>query len=150
MRIYPDLAALGEAEGEVLGPTDWVEVDQARIDAFADVTGDHQWIHVDPVRAADGPFGATIAHGYLTLSLLAELTQHLLRVDGASLALNYGLERVRFLAPVRAGSRIRGKAEVASVTPTDGGVRLVLDLAVELEGADRPALAASSIALFRP
>ncbi len=105
MRIFESLSELAAAVGEPLGTSDWVQIEQARIDQFAEATGDHQWIHTDPERAADGPFGATIAHGYLTLSLIPMLTWQIYEVRGISGALNYGLDKVRFPSPVRVGSR---------------------------------------------
>jgi len=132
------------AVGTVLGPTDWVEVDQARIDAFATATSDHQWIHVDPERAAVGPFGTTIAHGYLTLALLPAFLEQVFQPD-ASLTLNYGLNRVRFTAPVPVGSRLRARFEVLSCDEVEGGVQLVATATVEREGADRPACVAETV-----
>ncbi|MBT2384108.1 MaoC family dehydratase, partial [Streptomyces sp. ISL-11] len=109
-RIFTSPEELRAAVGEELGPGDWLEVDQKRIDLFAEATGDHQWIHVDAERAAAGPFGTTIAHGYLTLSLLAALVPPLMRAEGARMGINYGLNKVRFPAPVPAGSRLRARA----------------------------------------
>jgi len=129
---------------------DWYLIDQDRITAFAEATEDRQWIHLDADRAAAGPFGGTIAHGYLTLSLLPHLTAGLLEVDGAAMAINYGLDRVRFVQPVRAGSRVRAVAEVVSAEPGGQGVRLGLRTTVEIEDAARPALVAETIALFVP
>ncbi|WP_395245608.1 MaoC family dehydratase [Agromyces sp. MMS24-K17] len=142
-------AALGDAIGAT-ATGDWVEVGQDRIDAFADVTGDHQWIHLDHERAAAGPFGTTIAHGYLTLSLLPHLTAGLLEVGGTAMAVNYGLDRVRFLQPVASGSRVRAVTEVRSADASPQGVRAGLRTTVEIEGAGRPALVADTIALFVP
>jgi acyl dehydratase len=129
---------------------EWLAVDQARIDAFADATGDHQWIHVDPERAKDGPFGGPIAHGYLTLSLLPRLTKGLFDIGGLAMSVNYGLDRLRFLQPVAAGSRVRAAVELASAEATGRGVRAGYDVAVEIEGADKPALVASTITLYVP
>ncbi|WP_019180050.1 MaoC family dehydratase [Microbacterium yannicii] len=129
---------------------DWFTVDQQRVQAFADATEDWQWIHLDAERAASGPFGATIAHGYLTLSLLPRLTAGLLAVDGTSMVVNYGLDRVRFLQPVVVDSRVRAVTEVASVDATPQGHRVVLRTTVELEGSERPALVADAVALFVP
>jgi acyl dehydratase len=129
---------------------DWFTVDQQRIQAFADATEDWQWIHLDAERAASGPFGATIAHGYLTLSLLPRLTAGLLAVEGTSMVVNYGLDRVRFLQPVVVDSRVRAVTEVASVDVTPQGHRVVLRTTVELEGSERPALVADAVALFVP
>ncbi|SFF58370.1 Acyl dehydratase [Actinacidiphila alni] len=150
MRIFDGPADLVASEGETLGPSDWILVDQRRIDAFADVTGDHQWIHVDPVRAAASSFGSTIAHGYLTLSLLAGLTTGLYRVDRVSFAVNYGLDRVRFITPVVAGSRIRAAARVARAEPVAGAdaVQLTLESTIEIEGVPRPAAVVTSLARY--
>lgn len=128
----------------------WRTVDQQRIDLFADATDDHQWIHVDPQRAADGPFGATVAHGFLTLALVPALTEGLLDVGGTSAVVNYGLDRVRFLTPVTAGSRVRATTTIRSAEVTPQGVRVGSEVVVEVEGADRPALVAATIALFVP
>jgi len=133
--------------GSHLGHTEWRELTQERVDAFADVTEDHNYIHVDPDRAAAGPFGVTVAHGYLTLSLLAPLIAELLRVDGAGTAVNYGLDRLRFPAPLPVGSRFRAGAELLEVTDTPGGVHVKLRATVEAEGAEKPSLVAD--VLFR-
>lgn len=129
---------------------DWFGIDQSRIQAFADATEDWQWIHLDAERAASGPFGATIAHGYLTLSLLPRLTAGLLEVDGAEMVVNYGLDRVRFLQPVTVGSRIRGITEITSVEGSAQGWRVGMTTTVEIEGSERPALVAETVALFIP
>jgi acyl dehydratase len=142
-------AALPEAVGRA-ATGDWFAIDQRRIQAFADATEDWQWIHLDAERAASGPFGATIAHGYLTLSLLPRLTAGLLEVEGTSMVVNYGLDKVRFLQPVVVDSRVRAVTEVASVDATPQGHRVVLRTTVELEGSSRPALVADAVALFVP
>ncbi|ROS78425.1 MaoC family dehydratase [Cellulomonas sp. PhB143] len=129
---------------------DWFRIDQARIAAFADATEDHQWIHLDAERAAAGPFGATIAHGYLTLSLLPRLTRGLLDVGGTAMIVNYGLDEVRFLQPVVAGSRVRATSELTSVDDTARGVRAGVTVTVEIDGTERPALVARTIALLVP
>ncbi|MCC2033965.1 MaoC family dehydratase [Microbacterium allomyrinae] len=126
----------------------WFTIDQERIRAFADATDDWQWIHLDAERAASGPFGGPIAHGYLTLSLLPRLTSGLLSVGGSAMVVNYGLDRVRFLQPVLAGSRVRAVTVVASAEPTPQGCRVGLRTTVELEGSDRPALVAETLTLF--
>jgi acyl dehydratase len=131
--------------GRDLGASDWLEVTQERIDTFADATGDHQWIHVDAERAAAGPFGTTIAHGYLTLSLVIPLFGNLLKVSGTRMGVNYGLEKVRFPNPVRVGSRIRLAASVAEVTEVTGGLQMACDFTVEIEGQDKPACVARTI-----
>lgn len=135
--------------GSHLGPSEWLEVDQARIDTFADATTDHQWIHVDPKRAASGPFGTTIAHGYLTLSLVIPLFTELLDVDGVGTKLNYGLNKVRFPAPVTAGSRVRLDAKVSEVTLlNDDAVQIAFDAVVEIEGSNKPACVAQPVFRF--
>lgn len=134
--------------GADLGHSAWVEIAQARVDTFADATGDHQWIHVDPERAAAGPFGGTIAHGYLTLSLLIPMWSELLDVEGVSMKVNYGLNKVRFPSPVRVGSKIRTHGRIASVEDVRGGVEVVADLTVEIDGADKPACVAQAVYRF--
>jgi acyl dehydratase len=128
----------------------WLTIDQGRIDAFAGATGDFQWIHVEPERAASGPFGSTIAHGYLTLALIPTLTEDLLQVGGVGMAVNYGLDKVRFLQPVLVGSRVRARSEVMSVDESGQGYRVGLKITVELEGSQRPALIADTVVLFIP
>jgi acyl dehydratase len=132
--------------GKELGPTEWLEIDQARIDRFADATGDHQWIHVDPERAAEGPFGTTIAHGYLTLSLLPLLMSGTLQLTGYRMGLNYGVNKVRFPAPVPSGSRVRATFTVQSVEDVPGGEQGVVLAVVELEGGDKPVCVAELVA----
>ncbi|KUF08209.1 MaoC family dehydratase [Leucobacter sp. G161] len=140
-------SALPEAIGQsAVG--EWLQVDQERIQAFADATGDHQWIHLDAERAATGPFGATIAHGYLTLSLIPFLTGGLLAVDNAAMVVNYGLDRVRFLQPVKVGSKVRARIEVISAEESRQGWRVGSRTTIEIEGAEHPALVADTIALF--
>ncbi|WP_432825769.1 MaoC family dehydratase [Dactylosporangium sp. CA-092794] len=148
MRVFDGLTDLVDSAGEDLGASDWILVDQQRIDGFADVTGDHQWIHVDPVRAASSPFGRTIAHGYLTLSLLAELTTRLYRVENVSFAVNYGLDRVRFISPVLEGSRIRATARLAEARRVESAVQLRLESTIEIDGSDRPAAVVTSLARY--
>ena len=132
--------------GDVFGPSSWIEVPQSRIDAFAEATGDHQWIHVDPERAAAGPFGATIAHGYLTLSLLPAASYEVLPRDPeARMGINYGLNRVRFPAPVPVGSRVRVTFEVVSVEEIEGGGQQTLSATVEREGGEKPVCAAEVV-----
>jgi acyl dehydratase len=140
--MVTELSGLKEHVGEQLGWTDWREITQERVDLFADATDDHQWIHVDPERAAAGPFGGTIAHGYLTLSLIAPLLGELLHVDGVSMGINYGLDRVRFPAPVPVGARIRAGAELAEVNEVPGGVQSKLVVTFEVENGDKPACVA--------
>jgi acyl dehydratase len=134
--------------GTELGTSDWIEITQERIDVFADATGDHQWIHTDPERAAAGPFGAPIAHGYLTLSLFIPLFTGLLQVEGVSTKVNYGLNKVRFPSPVRAGSRIRLTARLTEVEEVPGGLQITVDGAIEIEGATKPAAVLQSLSRF--
>lgn len=134
--------------GRDLGVTDYVEVTQQQIDTFADATNDHQWIHTDPQRAKAGPFGATIAHGFLTLSLIVPFWTELFDVQGVSSKVNYGLDRVRFTAPVEVGARIRMRSQITAVEQVTGGVQLTTANTVEIEGRDRPALVATFIARF--
>ncbi|MBS2965866.1 MaoC family dehydratase [Actinocrinis puniceicyclus] len=131
--------------GRDLGASGWLEITQERIDAFAAATGDHQWIHVDPERAAAGPFGRTIAHGYLTLALVIPFFNELLEVRGVSMSVNYGLDRVRFPAPVPVGAKIRLAARVGEVAEVTGGVQMALDFTVEVDGAEKPACVARPI-----
>lgn len=142
-------AALADAVGQ-RATGDWLTIEQARIDAFADTTEDHQWIHVDPQRAASGPFGTTVAHGFLTLSLLPRLASSLVEVGGVAMAMNYGLDKVRFLAPVPAGSRVRATTELTGAEDVAQGVRLSSTVTVEIEGVEKPALVAQALALYVP
>ncbi|HET8991223.1 MAG TPA: MaoC family dehydratase [Acidimicrobiales bacterium] len=134
--------------GEHLGYCDYRTVTQDQVDRFADATGDHQWIHVDPERAAAGPFGGTIAHGYLTLSLIPVLVGSLLRVSGVSMGVNYGSNRVRFTSPVRVGSDVRAGATLASVEEVPGGVQVALEVTVEVRGQAKPACVAETLTRF--
>jgi acyl dehydratase len=145
---FPNPSALLDAVGTELGRTDWLLIDQERIDAFAAATGDFQWIHTDPERAATGPFGATIAHGYLTLSLVASFLEELLRVEGVTAAVNAGSDRVRFVQLVPVGSRLRASAVVAAAAPATGGVRVTTRVTVEIDGHERPALVADVLTVF--
>jgi len=131
--------------GAHLGYSDYLVIDQERIDRFADATGDHQWIHVDSVRAAEGPFGTTIAHGYLTLSLVPMLLSQVLHVEGVAHGVNYGCNRVRFPSPVPVGAEVRAGASLESVEAVPGGVQVVLDVTVEVRGAAKPACAAQVV-----
>ena len=144
------LDELASKVGEEVGVSDWVTIDQARIDQFADATGDHQWIHVDAQRAAAGPYGSTIAHGYLSLSLLPALVGPLLHVEGVAMRLNYGLEKVRFPHPVPVGSRVRARVSIASVEPTRQGVRLGQSCVIEIDGVEKPACVAHTLTLLIP
>mgnify|MGYP006082517383 FL=1 len=136
------------AVGNHLGHSSWVVIDQSRINLFAEATGDHQWIHVDPARSVTGPFGATIAHGYLTLAMTNQFLPEIMRVDQISMGINYGVNRVRFPSPVVVGSRIRGGAELVQVDEVTGGVQAVIRISVEIEGSDRPACVADSVSRF--
>ena len=145
MRTFATLAELQSLVGQEVGSSDWIEVDQHRIDLFADATGDHQWIHVDPKRAAAGPFGATVAHGFLTLSLLPEMSASAFAVEGSRMGVNYGLNRVRFPSPVPVGSRLRGHFKLLSWEAVEGGVQMVLEVTMEREGSAKPVCVAESI-----
>ena len=138
----PDLA---KYVGQEVGVSSWITLDQARIQEFAHCTGDHQWIHVDPERAKQGPFGGPIAHGYLTLSLAPVLFAQVLRVDGISMGVNYGLNKVRFPAPVAVGSKVRMGATLAGVEDIAGGAQLIVDMTFEVEGKDKPVCVAQAI-----
>jgi acyl dehydratase len=147
-RTFRSHAALVAAEGADLGSTGWLEMTQERIDRFAAATDDHQWIHTDPQRAASGPYGATIAHGYLTLSLVNRFLPELLRVEGAQMGVNYGCDRVRFPAPVKCGERIRASGELYSVVERKGSSQIVVRVTIEIEGSDRPGAIVDTISRF--
>ncbi|MFG2619836.1 MaoC family dehydratase [Streptomyces sp. NPDC048507] len=147
-RIFTSAGELRAGIGEPLGPSEWLEVDQKRIDLFADATGDHQWIHIDPERAADGPFGSTIAHGYLTLSLLPSLVPQIMRVEGMRMGINYGVDNVRFPAPVPVGSRLRATAVITAVTDAGEGVQVAATVTVEREGGEKPVCVAQSLSRY--
>ncbi|MEE1764196.1 MaoC family dehydratase [Streptomyces sp. SP18BB07] len=147
-RIFTSAEELKAAVGESLGYSDWLEVDQKRIDLFAEATGDHQWIHVDPEKAAAGPFGTTIAHGYLTLSLLPLFVPQVLKVDNVKMGVNYGTNKVRFPAPVPVGSRLRATATLQDVTEVGGGVQVTAAVVVEREGGEKPVCAAESVSRY--
>jgi acyl dehydratase len=146
MRTLTGLDELKAAEGDVLGTSDWHEVTQEAVDAFAELTGDRQWIHVDPERAAGTPFGGTIAHGYYTLALGPMLTEQFLRFEGFAFGLNYGLDRVRFPTPLPVGSRVRVTARLASLEDIPGGAQITLELTFEREGSDKPVCVAETVA----
>ncbi|MPZ52268.1 MAG: MaoC family dehydratase [Acidimicrobiia bacterium] len=134
---------LSDLVGQELGVSDWFEITQDRIDAFAECTEDRQWIHVDPERAADGPFGATIAHGYLTLSLVSAVLAQVRRSDDADMTVNYGADRIRFISPVPVGSRVRGRVELTKLDELDDGVlHLLQTVTMEIEGSEKPAMVA--------
>lgn len=148
MRTFANLSELSDAVGQELGSSSWITIEQSRIDQFAEATGDHQWIHVDPERAAAGPFGATIAHGYLTLSLIPMLTWEIYEVHGISGALNYGLDKVRFPTPVPVGSRVRATAELTAFDAVPGGGQAIVTTTIEIEGGSKPACVAATIVRF--
>jgi acyl dehydratase len=145
VRTFTSTADLKASVGQEIGVSDWHEIPQSQIDLFAEATGDHQWIHVDPERARTGPYGTTIAHGYLTLSLLAPLMKSTYRIEGATMAVNYGLNKVRFAAPVRVGSRVRVRVSLSSVDDIPNGVQSVWSAVIELEGSAKPACIAEPV-----
>jgi len=145
VRIFASVEEFAHAAGDDLGSGDWLEITQDRIDAFAETTLDDQWIHVDPGRAASGPFGRTVAHGYLSLSLLPFLLSSVYLVEGIAMGVNYGADRLRFPSPVPVGSRIRARAQLSSVKPAAIGQQFSLSIVVEIEGQDKPALVAQNI-----
>ena len=146
-----DLAELRERVGQEIGVSDWIMIDQQRIAAFADTTNDHQWIHLDEARAkAETPFGGTIAHGFLTLSLLSPLMRSALTVGGLRMTINYGLNRVRFVSPVPAGSRVRARVMLGALSDLDDAVQATWNVTVEIEGQDRPVLVAEWLARYYP
>lgn len=149
MKVYSSPSELlAVVPGTYLGESSWVEIDQARVDGFAAATDDHQWIHVDPVRASRGPFGTTIAHGYLTLSLAVPLLAEVIDVQGVTMALNYGTNKVRFPAPVPVGSRLRATVTLAAIEEISGGVQAALDVVFEVEGGSKPACVAQVVYRF--
>ncbi len=145
MRSFDKLADLQPLVGQHVADSDWIAIDQHRIDLFADATGDHQWIHVDPVRAAAGPFGATVAHGFLTLSLLPEMAISAFELRDTRMGVNYGLNRVRFMAPVPVGSRLRGRFKLLSFEPIEGGAQVTMEVTMEREGSAKPVCIAESV-----
>jgi acyl dehydratase len=146
--VFAHPGELAAAVGERLGETAWFAVDQQRIDQFANATLDHQWVHVDPERAKAGPFGACIAHGYLTLALVNYFLPQIVRIDGARMGVNYGCERVRFPAPVRAGARVRGVGELVRAEAIEGGVQAWIRVSVEIEGEAKPGCVADTISRY--
>jgi acyl dehydratase len=145
VKTYQNVAELKALVGSPIGVSDWVTIDQTRIDQFAAVTGDDQWIHVDPVRAAAGMFGSTVAHGFLTLSLLPLFIRSSHKINGARMSVNYGLNRVRFPAPVPVNSRLRGHFKLLAFEPIEGGVQLISEVSVEREGSLKPVCVAESV-----
>lgn len=148
MRVFTDVQQLASAVGTELGTSAWLTIDQERIDRFAQATDDHQWIHVDPARAATGPYGTTIAHGYLSLALLPALAAQVYRVDGFRMTMNYGLNRVRFPSPVRTGSRVRSTVRLEGLDETPHGIQLLLKHTMTAEGDERPAVVAEQLRLL--
>jgi acyl dehydratase len=148
VRTFTDTDQLAAAVGEDLGTSDWFEVTQERVDLFADATDDHQWIHVDHERAAAGPFGGTIAHGYMTVSLIPALSQSIFSVETDGPRLNYGLNKVRFPNPVKVGSRVRAQATLAELTDVPAGKQLVVRYTIEIEGESKPACVAETVVLL--
>lgn len=148
MRTFTSTEEIKSAVGQPVEPSPWLEIDQQRVNTFADATEDHQWIHVDPERAATGPFGATIAHGYLTLSLVAGLNQHVIVFDTPGPKINYGLNKVRFPSPVPVGSRLRLNAQIVNAEDTPNGMLVTVKNVVEIEGSERPACVAESLILL--
>lgn len=148
-RVFTSVDELRAAIGEELGAGDWLEIDQKRVDLFADATGDHQWIHVDPEKAAAGPFGTTIAHGYLTLSLLPVLVPRLMRVEGVRMGINYGVNKVRFPSPLPVGSRVRATGVITEVTEAgEGCVQLTMRVTIDREGGEKPVCVAESVVRY--
>ena len=150
MRVFRSLTEIDAAVGEEMGPTEWLTISQERVNTFADATGDHQWIHVDVARAASGPFGGTIAHGYLTLSLVPLLASQLFHIDTMGAKLNYGVNKVRFPHPVPVGSSIRATATIADVIDVPAGKQLITRYVVEIEDVDKPACVAETVVLLLP
>jgi acyl dehydratase len=149
--VFDNTGDLQAAVGQELGFSDWVEITQERVNTFADATGDHQWIHVDPERAKDGPFGAPIAHGYLTLSLISMMLPQVITVNNVAMGVNCGTDKVRFLAPVKVGSRVRAGGELVKADETrDGAVQATIRVTIEIEGSDKPACVADTISRFYP
>ncbi|HEY4958283.1 MAG TPA: MaoC family dehydratase [Caldimonas sp.] len=145
MRTFETIAELQGLVGQEIGTSEWITVTQERIQLFADATNDHQWIHVDPERAKAGPFGTTIAHGFLTLSLLPEMSASAFSVRGTRMGVNYGLNKVRFPAPVQSGSRLRGRFKLTNYEPLEGGAQLTVEVTMEREGSEKPVCVAESV-----
>jgi acyl dehydratase len=150
VQVFQGIAELASAVGSNLGYSDWHEVTQAQVDAFAQATDDHQWIHVDPQRAAKGPFGTTIAHGFLTLSMVSVLAEQVFRVDGLSMSVNYGCNRVRFPAPTPTGSRVRAGIDLVSLEPATLGFLMTSRVVIEIAGSPKPACVAECLAVVVP
>ena len=150
MKTFNGIDELKEAVGTHVGFSDWHPVTQEQIDMFAEATGDHQWIHVDPARAAQGPFGATIAHGYLTLSLVPRLVWEIYTVESITMGVNYGANKVRFPSPVKVDSRVRGGVELLSLEPGGGGFALTAKVTIEVEGSEKPACVVETLSVLVP
>ncbi|WP_029113585.1 MaoC family dehydratase [Mycobacterium sp. URHB0044] len=148
MKVFEGLVEFAAARGSQFGPTEWLEITQDRVNLFADATDDHQWIHVDPEKAANGPFGGTIAHGLLTLSLLPHFSHQLYRVDNIAMAINYGYNKVRFITPVKVGAKVRARGELTAVNQLNGSVQATTTITVEIEGSEKPAAVAESIVRY--
>jgi acyl dehydratase len=148
MRVFKTFDELSEAAGQELGTSEWLTVDQARVDAFAEATGDHQWIHVDVERAKQGPFGGTIAHGYLTLSLVPMFASQIFTLETPGAKLNYGVNKVRFPNPVEVGSRIRCTASIGEITDIPAGKQMTTRYVIEIEGEEKPACVAETVVLL--
>jgi acyl dehydratase len=145
MRTFGSLEELAACLGQEVGTSEWITITQQQIDEFAEATGDRQWIHVDPVRAAAGPFGTTIAHGFLTLSLLPQMADSAIELGGVRMGVNYGLNKVRFPAPVPVGSRVRGHFKLTSFEPIEGGAQITMEVTMEREGSAKPVCVAESL-----
>jgi acyl dehydratase len=146
MKVFDKLTDLQPLVGQELGVSDWITIDQERINLFAQATGDHQWIHVDPEKAKSGPFGTTIAHGFLTLSLLPELNAQAFKVSDTRMGVNYGLNKVRFTSPVPVNSRVRGRFKLVAYEPIEGGAQVTTEVTIEREGSAKPVCIAESLA----
>lgn len=146
MRVFEKGTDLQPLVGQVIGESDWVTIDQQRINLFADATGDHQWIHIDPEKAAKGPFGTPIAHGFLTLSLIPDLSAKAMRVNDTRMGVNYGLNRVRFPSPVPVNSRVRAVIKLLSYEPIEGGAQVTTEVTIEREGSSKPVCVAETVA----
>lgn len=145
MRVFDKGTDLQPLVGQVIGESDWVTIDQQRINLFADATGDHQWIHIDPEKAAKGPFGTPIAHGFLTLSLIPDLSAKAMRVSDTRMGVNYGLNRVRFPAPVPVNSRVRAVIKLLAYEPIEGGAQVTTEVTIEREGSSKPVCVAETV-----
>jgi acyl dehydratase len=149
MRTFGSVAELAATKGEPIGTSDWVTITQEDVNLFADATGDHQWIHVDPEKAAKGPFGGTIAHGFMTLSLLPRLMHQIYSVDGIKLAVNYGLNKVRFPAPVPVGAKVRAESSIVGVDDLgNGAAQVTVSTTIEIEGSPKPACVVESVVRY--